>query len=648
MGGEIVTDGEFDNLTVNNELLLPCTEQTTPKLSDQQIIDRIYRWVNGEWDPLEFTIGSSYQRFKGEYIEDSTLKSQYLNLFLILSTDNQMAPLLVTDQGFIVKKDIAAGGYISTQQGEIWLGHGRDSSTDIPKIIMMHSGDGYDTLYLKKFGGSDPAHLDLGDLTAHGGITVQKDNPRLVLDTTGSGNPEILLEDAKLYRSASGGSHFVMEKPLVVEQSLWCYDLASDNFGFGHDGNLSMGNGIQFASAINFWRDLSNNFNMDSHLLLKKSDVKLALISPDYTDVGIEFAPNNTWKMKIGYSVAGDFIYFWNFPASATKLYAYASGDVVSEGTGFGARINPYGLGQFAASAGDSGWVFLYSKVDGESYPRFKVTSAGDIWWGAGTSDVDVKLYRGIWNGHLALRLQTGTDDASGLIVEKSLWCNSLASTHFGIDNGGMFFTDSTHLKTTQADYVFDKYSASGSFHWRRCIGGDIGNWVQLMRLDNSGILYLGDTNNLWLQNDGDYLRVGTPSGKGLIINYQLAVGQYSSGATAAYFDGNHLIGTYSSALKYKENITDLTDTEWLYKLRPVEFDWKDPKRKGEGRQYGLIAEEVAEVYPQLVFYNDKGEIEGVRFESLGIPIIVELKKLRNRVAYLEEKLGIYNGKKIY
>jgi hypothetical protein len=429
---------DFTDVGISHELKLQSAN--VQELGDDDIIKGIWWFEDGKWDPQGIDRGPVYAMFRKGTDQEP---EEYLNLFEIISTSAN-APLLVIDQGFIVKKDINAGGFVASNQGELWLGSGRADQVDIPKIILSTSsvsrvqgggplnvpavpsgtqfptgengkvairtdswngnpantlykhngttwipkgptsnyGGYFDTLYLKKANASDPAHLDLGNLTAHGDVTVQKDNPRLVLDTTGSGNPEILLEDAKLYRSASGGSHFVMEKPLVVEQSLWCYDLASDNFGFGHDGNLSMGNGIQFASAINFWRDLSNNFNMDSHLLLKKSDVKLALISPDYTDVGIEFAPNNTWKMKIGYSVAGDFIYFWNFPASATKLYVYASGDVVSEGTGFGARINPYGLGQFAASAGDSGWVFLYSKVDGESYPRFKVTSAGDIWWG--------------------------------------------------------------------------------------------------------------------------------------------------------------------------------------------------------------------------------------------------------------------------
>lgn len=180
-------------LTTKGELLLPSDESTTPKLSNQEIINAIYKWAyeNGEWvwQPEGFKTGSSYQKFRGEYYQYGQLKNQYLNLFLILSTDNEMAPLLVTDQGFIVKKDITAGGYISSQQGELWLGHGRNDYFDKPKIILMHADPdgyalGYGTLYLRKLLIEDEIpsveehrNLDLGDLTAHGYIYANNLSP---------------------------------------------------------------------------------------------------------------------------------------------------------------------------------------------------------------------------------------------------------------------------------------------------------------------------------------------------------------------------------------------------------------------------------------------------------------------------------------
>lgn len=89
------------------------------------------------------------------------------NLYLIITQDDN-DPLLATDQGLVVKKDIAAGGFLSSNQGVLMLGNGLNSKDEDPKIILTHS-NGYgtkDTLYLKQFGGSVAAHLDLGNLAA--------------------------------------------------------------------------------------------------------------------------------------------------------------------------------------------------------------------------------------------------------------------------------------------------------------------------------------------------------------------------------------------------------------------------------------------------------------------------------------------------
>jgi hypothetical protein len=64
-----------------------------------------------------------------------------------------------------------------------------------------------------------------------------------------------------------------------------------------------------------------------------------------------------------------------------------------------------------------------------------------------------------------------------------------------------------------------------------------------------------------------------------------------------------------------------------------------EQRRQSEGRQIGLIAEEVNELYPQLVFLDAEGQPEGVHYEWLGIPLIVEMKKLHKRIETLEKQL---------
>ena len=64
-------------------------------------------------------------------------------------------------------------------------------------------------------------------------------------------------------------------------------------------------------------------------------------------------------------------------------------------------------------------------------------------------------------------------------------------------------------------------------------------------------------------------------------------------------------------------------------KLRPVTFRYRqDP----EGvKQYGLVAEEVERIYPELVIYGADGKVETVRYLALVSMLLNELQKQRHR-----------------
>ena len=86
-------------------------------------------------------------------------------------------------------------------------------------------------------------------------------------------------------------------------------------------------------------------------------------------------------------------------------------------------------------------------------------------------------------------------------------------------------------------------------------------------------------------------------------------------------------LGVLASSERYKTAITPMGDSEKLQKLRPVSFHLKaDPKG---AVQYGLIAEEVAKVYPELVIRNEAGRIEGVRYDELAPMLLNEVQQQR-------------------
>jgi len=80
-------------------------------------------------------------------------------------------------------------------------------------------------------------------------------------------------------------------------------------------------------------------------------------------------------------------------------------------------------------------------------------------------------------------------------------------------------------------------------------------------------------------------------------------------------------LGILPSSARYKRDIQTMgARSQGMHQLRPVTFRYKhDPQGQ---RQYGLIAEEVAKVYPELVVRGTKGEVESVQYHEL-IPLLL-------------------------
>ena len=99
------------------------------------------------------------------------------------------------------------------------------------------------------------------------------------------------------------------------------------------------------------------------------------------------------------------------------------------------------------------------------------------------------------------------------------------------------------------------------------------------------------------------------------------------------YVDDNGQLGTVVSSRRFKEQIRNMGDsTTALMKLRPVTFLYKPEYDKGPRTlQYGLIAEEVAEVYPELVAYDKDGQPYTVRYQYLATMLLNEVQKQYRR-----------------
>ena len=98
-----------------------------------------------------------------------------------------------------------------------------------------------------------------------------------------------------------------------------------------------------------------------------------------------------------------------------------------------------------------------------------------------------------------------------------------------------------------------------------------------------------------------------------------------------------------TSARRYKECILPLQNQiENIKKLEPVEFQWKKDKTK----DIGFIAEEIEQIYPDLVAYEEDGEISGVQYSKLTTVLVKALQQQQEQIEELKKEIFILKQNK--
>jgi hypothetical protein len=141
--------------------------------------------------------------------------------------------------------------------------------------------------------------------------------------------------------------------------------------------------------------------------------------------------------------------------------------------------------------------------------------------------------------------------------------------------------------------------------------------------------IYIG---NLGTASESGVIRIGTVSTH--TATYVAGIsGATSPGGVPVYVDGSGKLGTTTSSRRYKEQIGDMgTESDVLMKLRPVSFYYRPELDETHLRQYGLVAEEVAEVAPGLVVYDKDGTPQTVRYHFVNAMLLNEVQKQRKLV----------------
>ncbi|MBS0416908.1 MAG: tail fiber domain-containing protein [Proteobacteria bacterium] len=190
---------------------------------------------------------------------------------------------------------------------------------------------------------------------------------------------------------------------------------------------------------------------------------------------------------------------------------------------------------------------------------------------------------------------------------------NSLAANTSGSNNTAMGY-QALSANTTGANNIAIGYFA-----------GDLVSGSENIDIGNQGVA-----------SDSGTIRIGTSGSQ----KHVFIAGINSSQVTgsAVYVTAAGKLGVLASSERYKTAISPMGDTsEKLQQLRPVTFHLKTEPHGA--LQYGLIAEEVSRVYPDLVIRDEAGTVQGVRYDELAPLLLNELQKQKSKMALQAQQL---------
>jgi len=142
-------------------------------------------------------------------------------------------------------------------------------------------------------------------------------------------------------------------------------------------------------------------------------------------------------------------------------------------------------------------------------------------------------------------------------------------------------------------------------------------------------------SNNIDIGNSGDVaesatIRIGDIQTRTFIAGIR-GVTTGTADAIPVVIDSHGQLGTASSSRRFKKEIKPMEQaSEAILALKPVTFHYKSDTTSTP--QFGLIAEEVAEVNPDLVVRDENGEIYTVRYDAVNAMLLNEFLKEHRKV----------------
>jgi len=158
----------------------------------------------------------------------------------------------------------------------------------------------------------------------------------------------------------------------------------------------------------------------------------------------------------------------------------------------------------------------------------------------------------------------------------------------------------------------------------------------------NAGYNLTSGSNNIDISNEGlagddDTIKIGAANAQ--TKTYIAGIENSKVTGAAVYVTASGQLGVLASSARYKTAIAPMaTRTHDLDRLRPVTFHLRNDPHGAV--QNGLIAEEVATIYPELVIRDAAGRIQGVRYDELTPMLLNEVQQQKAQLEAMEQQVA--------
>jgi hypothetical protein len=220
-----------------------------------------------------------------------------------------------------------------------------------------------------------------------------------------------------------------------------------------------------------------------------------------------------------------------------------------------------------------------------------------------------------------ALALERNTSGSSNVAVGAlTLWMNTTGNYNTAVGPSALATAAAGSFNTAVGIFALDRLGLGSN---NLAIGPSAGDQLTL----GSDNIYVGSPGQ---SVDTGAIRIGHSGSQQMFVNAVRGKTTSLSNAIPVVIDSDGQLGTISSTRRVKEDTADLGSvSQSLQRLRPVRFRCSKAFADGsKPLQYGLIAEEVAEVMPELVALGADGEPETVKYHVLPTLLLAEIQRL--------------------